>query len=94
MRSSQTNWTAFNNDFFQLHGKKNRPQHKEYKEHKEYFICRDTGKIVIMFSETFPQNIYVAYLVCAHPIVTKKPQVCKELKSKAQEWICGFMGIN
>lgn len=58
--------------FFSYMEKKNRPQHKEYKEHKEYFICRDTGKIVIMFSETFPQNIYVAYLVCAHPIVTKK----------------------
>lgn len=58
-----TNWTAFN-FFFQLHG-------GEIKATacKEYFICRDISKIVIMFSKTFPQNMYFAYLVCAHPIV-------------------------
>lgn len=39
---------------------------------KVLITAKDISKIVGMFSKTFPQNKYSAYLVCAHPFVIKK----------------------
>lgn len=52
-------------------------------------------KLSLCFSGIF-LRIYIAYLVCVHPSVMKKKKkvkICEELTSKAQEGMCGFMGI-
>lgn len=52
---------------------------------KVFIISKDISKIVGMFSKTFTQNIYSAYLVCAHPFVIKKNYV-KNWNQSLRNW--------